>query len=226
MDKLLECAKVFEKLLDIEYKIVLGKSGKEYKFILHFNAEHFHHLIGLKKLEDIKKVRGNRERIFKDILLGNFTYDEISKSKFFNQIEERIAYFPLIELLLDDKQTIVKFRNKPRGSNIGWEFLLSNIAHDRRIIYLFIDKERDALNSEKRFGRSFFPKGDLEYEKNQINTTLLYKEKIYKSIDKREILFKHNKFILPEELEVLNKETATTISNESDGQIVDSKKEK
>ena len=43
MDKILECAKAFEKLLDTQYHIVIGKKGKSVDLTVEFAPIDFHH---------------------------------------------------------------------------------------------------------------------------------------------------------------------------------------
>ncbi|MEG2915185.1 MAG: PBECR4 domain-containing protein, partial [Oscillospiraceae bacterium] len=46
MDKLQECAKSFEKLLDKKYHIIIGRKGKSTDFTVEFSPLDFHHLMG------------------------------------------------------------------------------------------------------------------------------------------------------------------------------------
>ncbi|MFI3237447.1 MAG: PBECR4 domain-containing protein [Lachnospiraceae bacterium] len=52
MDKLLACATAFHSLLDVEYRIVLGRKNQLTELHIRFEAVHFHHLMGLGKLND------------------------------------------------------------------------------------------------------------------------------------------------------------------------------
>jgi hypothetical protein len=56
MDKLFECAKCYENLLDKKYHMIVGRKGKAVEIVLTFEAADFHHLIGLHKLSDIETV--------------------------------------------------------------------------------------------------------------------------------------------------------------------------
>ena len=95
MDKLKECAISFSKLFDTEYHVIAGKKGKRIKPVLFFGKEHFYHLIGLHKLNDIQKARGDKRKIYDSIIADNLTYEDISRSIFFPEISNRFAYFPL-----------------------------------------------------------------------------------------------------------------------------------
>ena len=50
MENLQSIAKAFAKLLDIEYRMIIGRKGKTTENTLRFDASHFHHLAGFHKL--------------------------------------------------------------------------------------------------------------------------------------------------------------------------------
>lgn len=52
MDKLKECARAFDRLTNIEYRIVIGRKGVTRNINLKFRLTEFHHLLGLHKLKD------------------------------------------------------------------------------------------------------------------------------------------------------------------------------
>ena len=83
MDYLQACAKAFEHLLDTKYHIVIGRKGKLTELNLLFDPTEFHHLIGLHKLHDLRLARGNREKIFYQILAGGISMDDLKKSLFY-----------------------------------------------------------------------------------------------------------------------------------------------
>lgn len=74
MDKLIECAFAFEKLLNMQYRMIVGRKGKSVKLLLGFSMLDFHHLMGLGKLKDLRLATMNRETVFKEILNGKFSY--------------------------------------------------------------------------------------------------------------------------------------------------------
>ena len=77
MDKLLECTRAFEKLLDTQYRIIIGRKGKKVEKVIGF-----HHLMGLGKLKDLRIAKQNRETDFNEILKGVITYKEITESRY------------------------------------------------------------------------------------------------------------------------------------------------
>lgn len=83
MDHLQLCAKAFEHLLDIKCHIIIGRRGKLTELNLFFEPTEFHHLIGLHKLPNLRLARGNREKIFSKILVGDLSMDDLKKVNIF-----------------------------------------------------------------------------------------------------------------------------------------------
>ena len=90
MDHLLECAEAFEQLLDVQYHIVLGRKNRLTELTLRFDPTEFHHLVGLHKLRDLRLARGNREKIFYQILSKTICMEDIKKSRYFPEIQDRM----------------------------------------------------------------------------------------------------------------------------------------
>ena len=106
MDHLLECAEAFEQLLDVQYHIVLGRKNRLTELTLRFDPTEFHHLVGLHKLRDLRLARGNREKIFYQILSKTICMEDIKKSRYFPEIQDRMFFFDKIEYLLDSNKTV------------------------------------------------------------------------------------------------------------------------
>lgn len=176
MDLLQKCAVAFDRLTGYQYRFTLGRKGKLKEIVLGFGETDFHHLAGLHKLKDINIARDNRQTVFRDILSGRITYQTIEKSAFVHESHLRLETFQFIEDLLDGDQLVFRFNKKVLPySAIDGDFLLKmgdGIALN--ISFLFIDKE-DCGNY---FCRSFFPMERTDYTKNQMQYTLLKKEKI------------------------------------------------
>lgn len=188
MDKLQECAKAFEKLLDKKYHIVIGRKGKSADIDLAFEAVDFHHLIGLHKLKDLRLSRGNREKVFKDILSGHILFPDLEQSLYFNQIEKRIEIFSDLEKILDDNRLVFKYNEKAHSfSLIQAEYLLSTLYKTNEI-YIFLDRRKA---EEQFFCRSFFPKESKDYTIGQAVYTLLFKEKITLSTGVRAVQYNY-----------------------------------
>ena len=178
MDLLYECAAAYQRLLDIRYKIILGRKGRLTELQIYFEPIHFHHLLGLHKLKDLRIARASREKVFQDILNQKITYGFLSKSQYFPDIEQRFVPFFNLENLLDFNQLIFRYNARSNQfSLIEADYLLST-PYDKTDIYIFIvSANQDGLY----FCRSFFPKESKDYTTGQPKYTMLYKEKQYLS---------------------------------------------
>lgn len=187
MDKLQERAFVFKKLLDYEYKIILGRKGKRTELIINFEKSDFPHLIGLHKLKDVLNGNFATEKLFDECLKGKISYDTISKSKFFPMLGNRFEYFKNLEKILDSNETIYKCntKNMTGFSRIVADFELKNI-YEELVFYLFIEKRN---RSEKLYCKSFIQESNIDYTYGQTKMTLLYKEKINKKTNERIIQY-------------------------------------
>ena len=173
MDILLECALAYEKLFNKKYIFKLGRKRKLHIIELTFSAMDFHHLAGLKKLDDIKVVHKNRTLVFKEILKGKITIDTINKSSKFLEIERRLHCLKELETYLDTVQDIYIYdQNKNIGSKIPAEYLMKNVINKSEVFYF-------TLHSNGAFiGISFFPKDKKDYTDRQVKLVLLEKTKI------------------------------------------------
>ncbi|WP_409969909.1 PBECR4 domain-containing protein [Bengtsoniella intestinalis] len=177
MNQLLACAEAFQRLEDIEYRIVIGRKGKPMELQIRFPTRNFHHLAGLHKLRDLTLATENREKVFQQILDGRITYTHLMKSAYFNESKKRIEPLSCLELLLDTNQLIFRYNEKKQVfSLIQADFLLSTLLNDNDI-YVFMSKSEDGTY----FCRSLFPKDGIDYTRGQAKYTLLYKEKINRS---------------------------------------------
>ncbi|WP_409967783.1 PBECR4 domain-containing protein [Bengtsoniella intestinalis] len=186
MDKLLACATAFHNLLDVEYRIVLGRKNQLTELHIRFEAVHFHHLMGLGKLKDLQVATRNRSQIFGEILSGSFSYRDIAISDFVGQIENRFSPLSQIETVFDNNNLVFRYNERLHSfSMIQADFLLSTPI-DGNDIYVFLVKND---NDENYFCRSFFPKETTDYTVGQTKYALLYKEKIKLSTGEKEIQY-------------------------------------
>ena len=126
MDKLQKCAKAFEKLLEIQYRIIIGRKGKTAELVIGFSKLDFHHLMGLGKLKDLRIAKQNRGSVFDEIIIGSTTYETLAKSRYLPQIENRFEPLALIEQLLDDNRLVFRYNAKlNQFSLIEADYLLS-----------------------------------------------------------------------------------------------------
>jgi hypothetical protein len=186
MDKLQECAKAFEKLLDTQYHIVIGRKGKSIGLTVEFAPIDFHHLMGLGKLKDLRIATQNREQVFSLILNGTISDSAINESRYIFQIKNRFSPLTAIEQVFDDNRLIFRYiEKKNKFSLIRADYLLSTPYADTDI-YIFLAKKDQSV---MYFCRSFFPKENKDYTIGQPAYALLYKEKITISTGEKEIQY-------------------------------------
>lgn len=175
MDLLKECASSYQKLMDYEYRFILGRKGKLTEMILRFSDTDFHHLAGLHKLKDIVIARANRSIVFWQILEGRITYETLAKSQFLPQVQSRLNSLPHLESLLDGNQIVFRYNKKIYPySTIESEYLLKmGNGTILNITFLFLDQSEQGIY----FCKSFFPMERIDYTKGQMQYTLLKKEK-------------------------------------------------
>lgn len=175
MDKLCNCVTAFDKLLDLQYRIIIGRKGKATELCIGFSKLDFHHLMGLGKLKDLRIATRNRGIVFDEILSGKTTYKTISKSRYLHLIENRFQPLTQIESLFDDNRLIFRYNMKLNHfSLIEADYLLST-PYAGNDVYIFLARQDD---TERYFCRSFFPKEQKDYAAGQAVYTMLYKEKI------------------------------------------------
>lgn len=175
MDKLCNCVTAFKKLLDIQYRIIVGRKGKATELCIGFSKLDFHHLMGLGKLKDLRIATRNRGIVFDEILSGKTTYETISKSRYLHLIENRFQPLAQIETLFDNNRLVFRYNMKlNRFSLIEADYLLST-PYAENDVYIFLARQDD---TEHYFCRSFFPREQKDYTAGQAVYTMLYKEKI------------------------------------------------
>lgn len=189
MDILKESANAFNKLINYQYNIVIGRKGKTYNIKLKFNPMEYPHLIGLHKLRDTSLTRKDRAIIFNQIISEKITYKSIENSAYINHIKNRIEAFINIEKILDSNDLIFKYSKKLNPmSQIEANFLLCSNSDDKEV-YLFI---RESNINEEYLCCSFFPKEQIDYTRGQTKFTLLYKEKVNLITNEKEVQYNKN----------------------------------
>lgn len=183
MDELMKCATAFDKLLNVQYRIVVAKKGTMRKIILSFNSCDFHHLAGLGKLKDLSVSRENRDNVYNRIIQGNITGHIVKQSRYYICIDNRFEPLSALESLIDSNEIVFRYNSKKNvHSMIDADYLLSS-KHNNNDVYIFLKEKQDSLY----FCRSFFPKDTKDYTAGQSRYTLLYKEKVFVSDNRSEI---------------------------------------
>ncbi len=174
MDILQECAVSFEKLFHKNYVITAGRKGKLVTITIIFQAEHFHHLIGLHKLIDLPQISKakNKTIIFHNVKSAKITYDEIKSSIYIEEVDQRMKYFTNIENLLNSK-IIIKFDKRKAYTSINAKFLIYEL-YEGIYIHLFFEPK----NQELHIPCAFFPREDAKFVNQQEIFTVLKIEKV------------------------------------------------
>ena len=176
MNKIQRNAKVYEKLLDIEYIFYLGYKGECKKVILRFPKENFRHLEGIGQLIDLEFHKFRGADVFKKALKGEIKEEELRKSIEFNDhhIDNKINYLYLLEAFIDNNDIVFNYiKHKTKGSKIQAKIFLYKDMNGQDI-YLFLDSSND---DEYYYPRSFVIAPDLDYRVGQYKYTVLWKEK-------------------------------------------------
>ena len=171
-DLLQVAASEFNKLIGKKVKLILGRKGRSEEVTIVFDSSDFHHLAGLHKLKDIQVVyKKNAKLVFNDILKGEISINDITKSTFFPDIAERIEIISQINDIFTKDNLVFKFsRINILNSKILWQYLLEFMTVQGYHGYLFLNKYRRqpgnyvcVTDFKKR----------KDYSLGQINMTLL-----------------------------------------------------
>ena len=171
MRNVLDCINAFIPLLSTEYELVLGRKGVSVTLRISFDKKDCFHLMGLQYLVDRPELSRDRGRVFDEIADGTITIEKIESSDFYNKIEQRVHFLPLLEQMIDSNDTVFKYNKKANMySMIEADYLMENKMESRN---LFLSND----DGDKYICRSFFPEENMDYSKNQASWTLLYKKK-------------------------------------------------
>lgn len=186
MHNIYDCVEAFEKLIDKEYHLVLGRKNISVKLRIGFDKKECFHLMGLQYLTDRPKLFHDRGKIFDAINDRRITVEQLESSDFYYKIANRIDMLPLLENIIDSNDTIFKYNQKSNTySVIKADYIMKNEITGKNV-FLFLARHDQ---EERYFCRSFFPENKLDYGKNQAIWTLLYKKKITLSTGTEEILY-------------------------------------
>lgn len=192
MSDILDSVNAFEKLLDIEYDIVIARKGVSVNLHIVFHKNHFFHLAGIHYLTDVQYLRGDREILFDKIKKSEIDSSKIEKSKLYKNIENRVKLLKNLESYFDSNDMIFKYNDTLNTfSLVKADYLLEHTENNSKV-FTFLSKNPD----ENYFCRSFFPQEKQDYSFGQTKWILLFKKKIHKSTKQEEILFCHKNYKL------------------------------
>ena len=141
MDILLNAILEYTKLLNKDYVYTLENDTV---IQIYFTPRFFHHLMGLQKLKDIplvvKSPQNSPNYIYKNIINGLITLDDIQKSKYFDEIETRLKHFTQINRLIEFEKIIIEFDPSLIASKIiKADYVLFKRSNDNMYLNLFIN---------------------------------------------------------------------------------------
>ena len=117
--------------------------------------------MGLQYLADRPELSRDRGRVFDEIADGTITIEKIESSDFYNKIEQRVHFLPLLEQMIDSNDTVFKYNKKANMySMIEADYLMENNMESRYLFLFLSNDERD-----KYFCRSFFPEEKMIVQK-------------------------------------------------------------
>lgn len=152
MRNVLDCINAFIPLLSTEYELVLGRKGVSVTLRISFDKKDCFHLMGLQYLVDRPELSRDRGRVFDEIADGTITIEKIESSDFYNKIEQRVHFLPLLEQMIDSNDTVFKYNKKANMySMIEADYLMENNMESRKL-FLFLSNDE----GDNYFCRSFF----------------------------------------------------------------------
>jgi len=145
-DMLKNAASAYAKLLGKIYRYTL-ENGLVIQ--VQFAPGYFHHLLGLQKIKDvdlvIKGPQNSPNYIFRNILDGLITMDDIKKSRFFDEIDARLRHFNQINRLIEFNKIIVDFDPSLINSKLNKaDYILFKRSNDNLFLNLFLMADEKA----------------------------------------------------------------------------------
>lgn len=171
MDPLFNSASKFNALTQHEYRFTIGRKGKTRDLRVTFSTDDFHHLAGLHKIRDNDFFRtAKRSKVFDAIMDGSITDQTLQKSRYYEEVFERIELVGNLQTLLESSEIVFRFSNKrlPFYSKIEADYLLECTYNGVVFIFLIASDEPDSYRC-----KSLFYKSTRDYSLGQERYTLL-----------------------------------------------------
>ncbi len=143
MRNIYDCVEAFQKLLDKEYYLVLGRKNVSVCLQINFDKKEYFHLMGLQYLTDRPELVRDRGKVFDEIKEHKITAEQLESSDLYYKIAERINELPLLETIIDSNDTIFKYNQKVNTySVIKADYIMKNKAQGRNI-YVFLAEHKE-----------------------------------------------------------------------------------
>ena len=95
--------------------------------------------MGLQYLVDRPELSRDRGRVFDEIADGTITIEKIESSDFYNKIEQRVHFLPLLEQMIDSNDTVFKYNKKANMySMIEADYLMENNMESRNLFLFYL----------------------------------------------------------------------------------------
>lgn len=143
-------------------------------------------IMELQYLTDRPELVHDRGKIFDAIRERRITAEQLQSSDLYYKIADRIHMLPLLESIIGRNDTIFKYNQKRNiYSVIKADYIMKSNAEERNLFFFLAESG----GSGRYYCRSFFPQDKMDYTKNQVSWTLLYKKKVTLSTGEGEILY-------------------------------------
>ena len=143
MRNIYDCVEAFQKLLEKEYYLGLGRKNVSVCLQINFDKKEYFHLMGLQYLTDRPELVRDRGKVFDEIKEHKITAEQLESSDLYYKIAERINELPLLETIIDSNDTIFKYNQKVNTySVIKADYIMKNKAQGRNI-YVFLAEHKE-----------------------------------------------------------------------------------
>ena len=155
-DILYQTAKFYkEKLSSRHYEIKIQKANREEQIEIRFFPESFYHLVGLHKLKDIPQVQRSARKVFQEILSGKITSNDIVRSQYFTEMEDRLQHHEEIFNIFSIRSIFFKALHK-RFKGVTADCVICGEIPDSKLysFLFFIHSRESFLNPVSFFTRN------------------------------------------------------------------------
>jgi hypothetical protein len=202
---LLKSTKAYERLINQEYLITVGKNKTLKPYKLCFTPNEYKHLFGFQKLKDRDEYFNTASKfVFDDVINGKMDCTTIVSSRFYEKIEKRVENIFDLEQYIDSFNEIYDWDKSKARSDIVGDIMIPNksIRNDKDKIYVFFN-DIGADNTELKIGDiiigefnikieipvSFIVEPNKDYAVSLVRPSkVLYKDKLDKAIQSKTIL--------------------------------------
>lgn len=166
-DLLYQAVKFYQdNLAGRKFEIIAERNKTQNILTVSFDIENFFHLLGLHKLIDIPLIQRSSRKVYHEILKGKITYNDISSSVHFSEMEDRLIHHQeLLNVLNINALYFKSLRGEFKTIKADY-FLCNEIVPQSLFSFLFIKSNSVPV--------SFFTRSERNsYIRNSIKWTIL-----------------------------------------------------